>query len=188
MLELYRKTELETWIEEQFKEVGILEPRDLKISNIARQFGVEIEYMPYAPSNAIWDDDTVVVFIDSMKSDAEQKEIFYHELCHPLLHEGNQKNMSPFFRKLQEFQAEQFLMYAALPFFMINRFEIPYEEKGMVALLTQVFEVTPELAKRRVKQIRRRIFQTQLDRQFIQYLKEEDKRLIGHAISYRFEN
>ncbi|MED0675831.1 hypothetical protein ABEV55_15725 [Aneurinibacillus thermoaerophilus] len=79
-------------------------------------------------------------------------------------------------------------MYAALPFFMISRFEIPYEEKGMVGLLTQVFEVTPELASRRVKQIRRRIFQTQLDRQFIQYLKQEDKRLIGHAISYRFEN
>jgi hypothetical protein len=53
----------------------------------------------------------------------------------------------------------------------------------MVALLTQVFEVTPELAQRRVKQIRRRIFQTQLDRHFMQYLEAEDKWLNKSDIS-----
>jgi Zn-dependent peptidase ImmA (M78 family) len=165
VLSSYIPTELEKKIEKMYKEKGILSPKDLEIINVSKMFNVKIDLsINGQPQRAIWDDDTSVIFLDPNHQEEKQREIFFHELGHPLLHCGNQSKMkSNAFRELQESQAKQFQIYASIPFFMLSDLDIPAYESQIINLIRTEFKVTRSFAKKRLEQIKRRIFQTKMD-------------------------
>lgn len=69
-------------------------------------------------------------------------------------HSGIQSMMPEAFRELQEFDARNFVRYAAIPYHMLQyiNFEAPFVVKHMV----DVFKVTPELCIERLLQLKTR--------------------------------
>jgi Zn-dependent peptidase ImmA (M78 family) len=161
----YTLTETERKIERMYKERNILTPSDLEINNVAHLFNVKLDFSFHGgPERAIWDDDFSVIFLDPDEPREKQQEVFFHELGHPLLHCGDQTSiMSQKFRELQEAQANQFQLYAAIPFFMLKELELPKYEYQMIHTIKTVFKVTEALVKKRLEQIKRRILQSKID-------------------------
>ena len=172
MLDLYQTTPLEEWIESHYQSIGIYSPCDLDIDNIAHSFGAEVVYMPGAKEEAIWDDEKVAIFLNSDKPNEEIREAFFHELCHPLRHSGNQLMLPRIFRELQETQANQFQLYAAMPFFMIRQMRFQ-DGSNIIYLLSEEFRVTHKLASHRLDQIRRRIYYGQAREEFVKKLRSQ---------------
>ena len=59
------------------------------------------------------------------------------------------------FRELQEWDAQQFTMYAALPYFMVKEYD--FEDSYLIQNLAMDFKVTEDLCKKRMKQINRNL-------------------------------
>jgi Zn-dependent peptidase ImmA (M78 family) len=163
MLSGYTPTETERKVEMLYKERKILAPSDLEIPKVARLFNVHVNYSR-GPQRAIWDEDTSVIFINPNQTEEKQREVFFHELCHPLMHCGDQTNMHyKSFRDLQEFQANQFQLYAAIPFYMLKDLDLPVYEYQIINVIRVTFKIPLSLAKKRWDQIKRRILQAQID-------------------------
>ncbi|MFC4403282.1 ImmA/IrrE family metallo-endopeptidase [Gracilibacillus xinjiangensis] len=163
----YKKTDLEIWLEQFYLANNLLTPGDLTIDNISKKLNISIQYMPGAKENVLWNEKNVMIFLNPEKPKIEMRELFFHELCHPLRHHGDQVESVSSFRYLQENQANQFVLYAAMPFYMIEQLELPQDKLRMTRLLSSTFNVTELLAKKRVEQINRRILQTNIDNEFI---------------------
>jgi len=171
MLIPYQTTILEEWVEVQYHAHGIISPNDLTIDNVAKSFKAEVIYLPGAKEEAIWDDEIAAIFLNPDKPHEEVREAFFHELCHPLRHAGDQLMLPRIFRELQETQANQFQLYASMPFFMVKDIKLPPYKNEAIGLLAQQFGVTPRLAKRRLEQIERRIYEAKSHREFVVQLK-----------------
>jgi Zn-dependent peptidase ImmA (M78 family) len=157
MFELYFKTSLEKTVEKLYKDRGISCPADLSIEGVAKHFDFGLKYMPSAPNRAVWDEVKAIIFLNPKYSLAEIREVFFHEICHPLRHCGDQEDMPIEYRNMQEEQANQFKFYAAMPIFMIEEMNIPRYEHDFVAMLAYVFDVPIPFARQRVEQIKRRL-------------------------------
>ncbi|MNI54719.1 hypothetical protein D3C73_1096290 [compost metagenome] len=83
--------------------------------------------------------------------------IFFHELCHVLRHAGDQRHMTQQFKRAQEQEADQFVLYAAIPFFMFAKLPVPDQRQEAIAYLSEIFHVPLELAEQRLDQIQRRM-------------------------------
>lgn len=175
MFKDYKKTSLEIWIENLYKSKGIFSPKDLTVKNISKTFNFSIAYIENAPNRAIWDEEDAVIFLNPNLEYREVKAIFFHELCHPLRHYGAQELMvNKEFRELQEDQANQFQIYAAMPFYMLSELDLPNSESITINILVEKFDIPYYLAKKRVEQIKRRIVQSHLDKQFKKIIKSEN--------------
>lgn len=93
------------------------------------------------------------IVLDDRCSLEEQKEQFFHELCHILRHVGHQTMMPKAFRELQEWDANHFTMYAALPYFMLKNYD--FNDEYLVYNLSKDFKVTKELVIKRLEHIKR---------------------------------
>jgi Zn-dependent peptidase ImmA (M78 family) len=182
----YKLTEMEKKIEELYKKKNILIPSDLNINNVADKFKIELDFsVPEGPQRAIWDDELTVIFLNPEQSEENQRKVFFHELGHPIMHCGNQNGqMKKTFREFQEAQANQFQLYAAIPFFMLNSLELPRYEYQIVELIKNVFIVPESLAKKRLEQIKRRILQSIIDKSSINQIVAEKKEMYESMISY----
>ncbi|AQS55625.1 hypothetical protein B0W44_07360 [Novibacillus thermophilus] len=158
MIQMYYKTPFEEKIERLFSSKGIINPSELSIEYLSNVFNIQIVYISSTPERAIWDNRMSVIFLDSTKSLPEMREIFFHELAHPILHVGNQLNMCSDFRNYQENQAKIFQLYAAIPFYMIKKLNFPSEDRLIIEQLSDTFIVTHQLAKKRWQQIKQRIY------------------------------
>lgn len=180
LITYYQETELEKSIAQFYLDLGILHPSDLSEESIATALDIELLRKPY-PSMCYQEDDYTSILIDSRKPPAIQREHFYHELGHILRgHVGKQHEMIKSFRKLQEEQAEQFTVYAAIPYFMIANISLPQYEHDAVRLFADEFGVTHELSSRRLDQLKNRIYYGQAREQFLiqvrsQYSKAESQ-------------
>ncbi|MET3288359.1 UNVERIFIED_CONTAM: Zn-dependent peptidase ImmA (M78 family) [Brevibacillus sp. OAP136] len=176
MLAHYQPTVLEDWVEAKYQSVGILTPADLTIDNIANAFHIKVILLPGAKEEALWDDSLAAIFLNADKPVLETREIFFHELCHPLLHHGDQLGMSSHQRLHQEEQAGHFQLYAALPFFMIRSLTLPQLEQDIIHLLATEFAVTHELARRRWEQIHRRNYSGEAHYQLVAEIRSRYKK------------
>lgn len=104
-------------------------------------------------SHARWDDDFRVIFLSEHLDEEHAREVFFHELCHPLKHVGNQQRMPHAFHDLQEIQAGLFQLYAALSFYLIIHYEDVLHSSHAVPLLAYEFRLPPGLVQRRLEQI-----------------------------------
>ncbi|MGG0757288.1 ImmA/IrrE family metallo-endopeptidase [Brevibacillus laterosporus] len=174
---LYRTTPLEDWITEKYLKNAICSPSDLDINHVAYVFGGEIAYLQTV-SHARWIDDGTNVFIvllDNRLEELEMRSVFFHELCHPLRHCGNQRLLPPSLRGLQEEQANAFQLYAAMPFFMVKELELPLYKKHAIDLLASEFKVSHTFAKKRLEQIERRHFEGRISYEFQRHLQSNKK-------------
>jgi len=93
------------------------------------------------------------IILDSRLKPFEQREQFFHELCHILKHVGHQSMLPKAFRELQEWDANNFTMYAALPYFMVKQYD--FEDPYLIQHLAIDFKVSEDLCKKRIEQIKR---------------------------------
>ncbi|TYS50119.1 ImmA/IrrE family metallo-endopeptidase [Bacillus infantis] len=171
MFEDYIKTELESIIENIYRDNNMLFPHDLTIRNLERAFNVNVRFMEDAPNRAIWDDEVAVIFLQSKMQLKEIRSVLFHEICHPFRHVGSQEVQPQLFRGLQEIQANLFQLYSSIPFFMLESITLPSTEDELVHLFEEVFVVTREVAVKRLEQIKARIWRNKMDIQ----LKEREK-------------
>ena len=150
----YQETPLEQWISTEYMSHGIMAPEQLDIDHIAQAFGVELIYEA-CPSFS--DNEDKVIFLNKQTQELNARLIFFHELCHVLRHAGDQRRMTELFLHAQETEAVQFVLYAAIPFYMFAKLPVPDHRSEAVAYIAEQFHVPPELAEQRLDQIQRRV-------------------------------
>lgn len=156
-LSLYWETPLEQWISASYEKRGILSQSDLDIDLIAESFGIDIVYHK---GRTAADNKLGVVFLHNSHNSedlANMRKSFFHELCHILRHVGDQRRMPDLFRQAQESEAERFSLYAAIPFFMLTKLQLPARRSEAISKISKEFRVSSEFAKQRLDQIQERI-------------------------------
>lgn len=153
-LSKYFKTPLEQTIENHYLSRAILVPNDLTIERISEAFNVEVHFKSV---KSFSDNELCVIVINQQDERDVQHKTFFHELGHVLRHVGDQRQISELFQQMQEADAERFSLYAAIPFFMLEKLQLPAFEEEAAGIVATVFQVPPEFALLRLKQIRERI-------------------------------
>ena len=147
-------THLEDDIFELFTSIGIANPSDLKMGDIAARLGVEISYRRDWFS---YKDDVVIV----RGSPQEEWQSFGHEICHHLRHCGNQLLLPRMFVDLQEWQADHFAYHFCVPTFMLEKMELVQHRKENIWNICNTFNVDYEFAKKRLEMYRNKQKQDQ---------------------------
>lgn len=170
MFSYYKETELEQWISGLYLKHGITSTAEHDIEHIARAFGVELVYEECPPFS---DNEEQVIFLNKHADEITSRVVFFHELCHCLRHAGDQRTMSALFRSAQESEAEQFVLYAAIPFYMFVKLPVPDQRGEAIHFLAETFRVPYDLAENRLDQIQRRVLHGSL----MAAAKEADRQL-----------
>lgn len=152
---MYKTTHLEDWITKLYHRLNIFSPEDLTFQRICRTFDIFLKYKEINSHSSEFGRFRCIV-LDSQLSQEQQREKFFHELCHLLRHSGRQYMMPKAFLELQENQANIFTMYASLPYFMLEHYDLT--DPDIVYILSETFTVTEDLVMRRLEQIRNRIY------------------------------
>lgn len=153
-LSKYFKTPLEETIEDYYLSQAILKPDELTIERVSEAFNVEVHFKNFKS----FSDNELYVIVINQKDESEiQRKSFFHELGHVLRHTGDQRQMPKPFRHMQEADAERFCLYSAIPFFMLERLQLPVVESEAAGKIAAVFQVPPEFALQRLRMIRERI-------------------------------
>ena len=150
----YITSALEDWITEKYVRHRIYTSTDIDIQQIALIEGIFIHKRPMSSRYDIFGRYKAII-LDSRCTEEEQQEQFFHELCHILRHVGHQSMLPKLFRELQEWDANLFMMYAALPYFMVKKYD--YNNQNLILDLSHDFNVTEELCQKRMDQIKRNI-------------------------------
>lgn len=152
----YHETVLEQWINDQYLSNHVLSADDLDISRVAAMFGVGLIY---DSCKSFSDNNEGVIILDKRESNIRSRMVFFHELCHVLRHVGDQRIMPELFRDAQEADANAFTLYASMPFYIIDKLNLPERQNDVIDYLASTFQVPMKLAKERLEQIQRREFQ-----------------------------
>lgn len=146
----YYPTHLEKWVYQNYLKHGIVSPEDLHLDNLCYAYRIFIKLFPLKSS--CWEIGNYrEIILNSNLEFKEQREDFYHEMCHLLRHVGRQMMMPKAFRELQEWDATNFVRYAAIPFHMLREFDL-YDE-NIIETLSDRFQVTERLCKERLEKI-----------------------------------
>jgi hypothetical protein len=149
---LYKPTRLEQYVSELFKKIHIYEPSQISKRFIAEKLGIYLDFSEHKPV-AYEDYDFKYINIYKYSTKKEQREQFYHELTHLLRHAGNQLELPNLMVEWQEWDCKNFMLYAAIPYNMIN---YVYEYDGNIKYLSDLFGVTENLIVQRLLQIKER--------------------------------
>lgn len=159
MFEHYQMTILEKFVENVYHQAGITEPNQLTIKELSRRLNVWVHYKPVGSRALESTSGMYSMFLDERLPPDQQRMDFLHELCHLLRHAGNQMVLPKSFTQMQENEAEHFVLYAAMPFSMISKLELPDRRGAAIHILAQTFDVPLKLAEQRLEQIKRRCLQ-----------------------------
>ncbi|ULO08905.1 ImmA/IrrE family metallo-endopeptidase [Paenibacillus sp. 19GGS1-52] len=159
MLNNYQTPPLEQKINELYQSHGITEPSHLSIELLAKKFNIWVHYHNKRSKGIEVSRDVYSIFLDSRLPVDTQRLEFLHELCHMLRHAGNQIMMPEQFTKAQETEADRFVFYAAVPFFMIKKVSLPSNKGEAIGYIAREFKVPFNFAKKRFEQIEDRIRQ-----------------------------
>lgn len=159
MFKHYKKTHLEDFVEQLYIQNDITTPKDITVDTLSKSLNVVVEHVRIKSVSYQMKDGKLVILLDERKTTQKQRNDFLHELGHLLRHEGNQILLPKLLVQSQEEDAEQFVLYALMPFFMMQRLELSPDRKQAVQQLATVFTVGTELASKRYDQIIRREFE-----------------------------
>lgn len=162
----YNETHMEQVISNHYKSNNFINPEDLDIIRIAESFEIDLRF---DNCRSCSDNEDKIIIINNREPLIKSRMIFFHELCHVLFHYGDQRKMPLLFKDAQENDAENFLLYAAMPFFMINRIQLPSSRIEMIQTLAATFRVPLTLAEKRLDQIRRREYEGSLMNSYIKF-------------------
>lgn len=165
---MYTTTALEDWITNLYNKLNIYTPSDININRLAYCFTIFLHYKPMPARFDIYGRYKGIV-LDSRCALEDQREQFLHELCHILRHAGHQTMMPEAFRELQEWDAEKFVMYAALPYSMLINYD--FNDEHLIQHLMDDFKVTEELCVKRLEHIQRNILNANMiaEKQMLYY-------------------
>lgn len=158
MLDRYRPTLFEKRVSDIFIREGILKLGDLSEENIAEVFGINYRRGDF-PTFIFRNYCIRLLRIHKEGSAKKQREIFFHELCHLLVHYGNQLDMPDMFRRYQEWDAKRFVLYASIPYHMLKEVN-PY---GSIFEMSETFMIPKSVCIKRMMRIKNQL----LDRRFI---------------------
>ena len=148
----YHTTLLEDTVKQIYFHLDIYHPRQLDILEIAHLLNVKI-YFENISSRTYQGE----IIIDSRLSSEEQWEDFAHELCHVLLHYGNQiLYINSLFLEYQEWKADNFALHFCIPTFMLQRYEIASIPDG-IPFITNKFSVRQEIAEKKLVHFRNQL-------------------------------
>jgi Zn-dependent peptidase ImmA (M78 family) len=159
---LYKPTDLEKWINLRYKEAGIHYASDMDIDLIASIFSAEV-MATKGPSSVHFNDSLCLIFLNGYLNERQKREVFFHELCHPLLHFGNQRKMPQAFMELQEIQAFHFQLYAAMPWYMVDEFIKDVPDGILMKVMAEEFRLSEAFVQKRLQQIQHRIWVAQME-------------------------
>lgn len=162
MFEHYKKTHLEQFVEQLFIEHNIVNPEQITIQSLSSAFNIYVRYAPIGSRAYESDSGMRCILLDSRFAPMKQRLDFLHELCHLLRHAGNQLIMPDFFVQAQEVDAEKFVLYASMPYFMLNPQQLPEDYNQAIEQLSIIFGVPRKMAKVRFDQMLRREFEGEL--------------------------
>lgn len=151
MTHYYSPTHLETWISLRYKRLNILTPQDLTEERICKAYRIFFKRWD-RPSFSINEGNLKMISINSTLHYSEQREQFFHELCHVLRHTGRQLMMPKAFRELQEWDANNFVRYAAIPYHMLHSLDL--NNPCITTIMSDTFKVTPKLCEERLQKIK----------------------------------
>lgn len=137
-----------------YMRMNIYNPHEIDEYVISEKIGLHLIEKP-CPSHAYVNGDIKIICIDSRMKAKEQRERFFHELGHIVMHSGSQISIRKNFRMFQEIDATQFTRYAAMPLHMILKLDLtdPY----IVETVSDLFSVSWELAELRLLNIKNNI-------------------------------
>jgi len=161
--DLYKPSNLEQWISQYYMNNGILYPSDLNIETVASIFGVEIRYYE-GPCFAEWEEEEdgySFIFLNKNKHPYKLKNDFFHELCHPLRHVGQQDLLPVLFQELQEIQATQFQLVSAMPYYLLKQLSVERYLSDYIFSLSEAFGQPAVFVERRISQVVAKINQEQ---------------------------
>jgi len=156
MKQYYFTTPLEQWVDQLWEKAGVDAVSRLNIDDVSSRLEVWVHYAKET-SRALEFMGMRSILIDSRLGRQQQWEEFLHELCHVLRHAGNQTLMPRSFCEWQEAEANRFVLYAALPFSLLEQLKLPDRLSEAVEVVACKFDVTYELAYKRLEQIKRRM-------------------------------
>ncbi|MDX8046632.1 ImmA/IrrE family metallo-endopeptidase [Gracilibacillus sp. S3-1-1] len=151
---IYKPFDLEKWIANHYLKKGITTPSLMDIRKIAISFDIQLGFREKRSYSFTYGK-SKIISIDSRLTLEEQREQFFHELCHILRHCGSQLVMPKAFHDLQEWDAKRFTRYAAIPFNMLKLFDLKSEY--IVDDMAQSFNVGTKVVKERLDGIHRNI-------------------------------
>ncbi|MNU94237.1 hypothetical protein D3C71_841960 [compost metagenome] len=162
MFNHYKLTHLEQFLEELYTAHGICHPDQITINDLSDKLDVwvhfvDLESRAYESRHGLH-----TMFIDRRQTPEKQRLDFLHELCHLLRHAGNQLALPELFTKAQEAEAEQFVLYACMPYSMLSKLTLPVLRADALQYIAKVFQVPLTLAEQRYDQILRRKFEGDL--------------------------
>ncbi|PEL12699.1 ImmA/IrrE family metallo-endopeptidase [Bacillus sp. AFS017336] len=140
-------TVLEDYVSTLYKNIGIFTPEDINIKKISKSLNILLTYSEF-DSVMTTIKSVTCINIDSRLSEYEQREVFFHELCHSLRHVGNQMNLPKSFIEYQEWDAQRFTLYATMPYHLV---ENRHWENPIA--LQKVFKVPYHLCEKRFNQL-----------------------------------
>lgn len=154
----YIPTDLERWIEQKYLLFDIHTPHDLSICRVAEVFQMTVRASDRETKVYHDDEGNHLLFLNARISKIEQRAEFFHELCHVIRHTGIQHSFSRSYIELQEIQANQFRLYAAMPYYMIaNKYSEMMKTMDIAPLMAHDFQLPIRLVQGRIDQIIRRI-------------------------------
>lgn len=159
MYKYYKKTHLEHYVEQLYISNGIMVPEDITVDFIANKLGISVVSFDSDSLSHETKSGKKIIFLNQRKSGSELRKDFLHELCHLLRHAGNQTTLPSPFVQYQEEDAELFVLYASLPFFMIKELTLPPDHGQAIKQISSTFSVSMEQARKRYEQILRREFE-----------------------------
>lgn len=144
-------THLEDFIKKLYTYLGVTSPPMPTIQDIAAQLGIDVYYWSKT-SQALFYKEKAFIFLQEHQTDEQQWQDFCHELCHVLLHAGNQTNMPTLFRQYQEYRANNFMYHACVPTYLLERTELYGTTRSDISRVQQLFNVEYQFAEKRLRQ------------------------------------
>ncbi|WP_281659094.1 ImmA/IrrE family metallo-endopeptidase [Halobacillus sp. Cin3] len=144
-------TSLESYVHKLLHSIQITTPDEININKIAHNLEIELNYWNN-PSEALIVGNEKYIFLDKRASRKEQVFKFGHELSHVLMDCGQQYGMPELFREYQEWKADNFAYHLCVPTFMLENMDIPFNIYKATDLVCKNFNVTIEVAVKRLKQ------------------------------------
>ncbi len=148
MLKMYKPGPLDIFIENTYREKGIIFPSDLTVKNLAEKFNIVlITEHPFSLS--IWDNEFSVIFLEEKLTELEIKIRLMHELGHVLRHNFSELDMPNMWNNYYELDAERFALACAIPYYMLRYLEpneLMYPQK-----IAEIFNIPLESVIKRIQ-------------------------------------
>ncbi|MEK0220858.1 ImmA/IrrE family metallo-endopeptidase [Bacillus proteolyticus] len=161
----YYTTHLEDYTYHLYQSISIIVPEQIDMMKIAKKLNIRLYFAPFG-SHAMERNQIANLIIDNRLSQPEQWEDFGHEICHILLHSGNQLLMHKMFLDYQETKARNFALQFCVPTFMLRKLPPPQLKTYIIA---EKFNVTLQFAERRLLHYENQLLASKLQKQISQY-------------------